>query len=81
MFAIKRQDGTTKMVNHWGAWEMDTDDLEPEKKVEKPTDLEIMSIEALGEYIADLEAEIARARAQIAEKEKARLGAESVFRK
>ncbi len=59
---------------------MDTDDLEPEKKIEKQKDLEIMSIEALGEYIADLEAEIERARGQIQEKEKARLGAESVFR-
>ncbi len=60
---------------------MDADDLQPEKKIEQLKNLEIMSIEALGEYIADLEAEIARVRAQIAEKEKARLGAESVFKK
>lgn len=60
---------------------MDTDDLEPEKKIERLKNLEIMSIEALGEYMADLEAEIERARAQIAKKEKARLGAESVFKK
>lgn len=60
---------------------MDADDLEPEKKIEPPKNLEIMSIEALGEYIADLEAEIARARAQIGRKETARLGAESVFKK
>jgi uncharacterized small protein (DUF1192 family) len=40
-----------------------------------------MSIEALGEYIAELEDEIERVRAEIALKEKARAGAESVVRK
>jgi uncharacterized small protein (DUF1192 family) len=40
-----------------------------------------MSIEALGEYIAELEAEIARAKAAISAKETARDGAESVFKK
>ena len=59
---------------------MDTDDLEPPKKIEKPIDMEIMSIEALGEYIAGLELEIQRAREQINAKEKARRGAEPVFK-
>jgi len=40
-----------------------------------------MSIEALGEYIAELEGEIERVHTEIALKEKARNGAESVFRK
>lgn len=60
---------------------MDTDDLEPQQKKPAPKNLDEMSIEALGEYIADLEAEIARVREVIAAKEDARSGAESVFKK
>ena len=60
---------------------MDTDDLEPEKKKPKLKDLEEMSIEALQEYIAEMEAEIARVREAIAGKEDARTGAEGFFRK
>ena len=59
---------------------MDTDDLEPIVLETTSKNLEIMSIEALGEYIAELEAEIERARAEIKLKESAREGAESVFR-
>jgi uncharacterized small protein (DUF1192 family) len=61
--------------------DMDTDDLEPVAKMPDAKNLEIMSIEALGEYIAGLEGEIERTRTEIALKEKARDGAESVFRK
>jgi uncharacterized small protein (DUF1192 family) len=61
--------------------DMDTDDLEPVAKKPDAKNLEIMSIEALGEYIAELEGEIERVHAEIALKEKARDGAESVFRK
>ncbi len=60
---------------------MDIDELEPGKKPQPKKDLEIMSIEALGEYILDLEAEIARARDAIKLKEAARAGAESVFKR
>ena len=60
---------------------MDIDDLEPAKKKPAPKNLEIMSIEALREYIDELSAEIRRAEETIAAKEKARAGAESVFRK
>ena len=56
---------------------MDTDDLEPEKKKAEQKDLEVMSIEALGEYIEELEAEISRVRAAIALKNDAKSGAES----
>ncbi|MDP6774170.1 MAG: DUF1192 family protein [Rhodospirillales bacterium] len=59
---------------------MDTDDLEPVKKKPAPKKLEEMSLEALGDYIAELEAEITRAREAIALKEEARQGAESVFK-
>ena len=58
---------------------MDTDDLEPEQKKPEPKNLEEMSIEALGEYIAELEAEIARVREVIAGKEVALSGAEQFF--
>jgi uncharacterized small protein (DUF1192 family) len=60
---------------------MDTDDLEPIKKKPAPKDLEVMSIEALREYIEDLQAEIRRAEQAIAAKDKARAGAEAVFKK
>ncbi len=59
---------------------MDTDDLEPVKKTAEQKDLEVMSIEALGEYIQELEMEIDRARRAIALKQEARSGAESVFK-
>jgi len=60
---------------------MDTDDLEPVSKKPDRKNLEVMSIEALGEYIGELEEEIGRVRAEITLKDKARDGAESVFRK
>ena len=59
---------------------MDIDDLEPIVPVAKLKNLEIMSIEALGDYIGELETEIERARAEIALKQAAREGAESVFK-
>lgn len=59
---------------------MDTDDLEPVEKKAEIKNLEVMSIEALHEFIAELEAEIERVRVEIGQKEKARLGAESVFK-
>ena len=59
---------------------MDADDLEPQKGKPKRKDLESMSIEALGEYIAELEAEIERTKLMIAGKESARSSADSVFK-
>ncbi len=59
---------------------MDSDDLEPAKKKAAKKDLEVMSIEALGEYIEELEAEIARVRAAISLKIAAKSGADSVFK-
>ncbi|MCK5778738.1 MAG: DUF1192 domain-containing protein [Rhodospirillales bacterium] len=60
---------------------MDTDDLEPKNKQAPKKDLDVMSIEALGEYIGELEAEIERVRAAIKLKEEARQGAESFFKR
>ena len=60
---------------------MDEDDLTPQHVVPKqaPRNLALMSLEGLADYIAELEAEIARAREAIAEKQTAHGDAESVF--
>lgn len=60
---------------------MDTDDLEPRKKPQVLKNLDEMSIAALGDYIAGLEAEITRAQAAIAAKQASRQGAEGFFKK
>ncbi len=60
---------------------MDTDDLEPEKKKPAPKNLEVMSIEALGEYIGEMEAEIARVRDAITAKQGAQTEADRFFKK
>ena len=60
---------------------MDLNDLEPTKKPPKPRDLSTWSIEELNQYIANLEAEIARTRAVIAGKQSHRSGAEALFRR
>ena len=59
---------------------MDADELEPRKPKVPAVNLEAMSVEALEDYVASLEAEIGRARETIAAKQKARAAAESVFR-
>lgn len=59
---------------------MDEEDLEPQTLRAKPTDLDPMSIEALGEYVAELEAEIDRVRAAIAAKTDHRAGVEGLFK-
>ena len=59
---------------------MDTDDLEPPATKPGQKDLEVMSIEALHDYIAELEGEIARARSMIEDKQGARDGAEAFFK-
>ncbi|MCH7555354.1 MAG: DUF1192 domain-containing protein [Proteobacteria bacterium] len=61
---------------------MDDDDLALQHvAVEfRPRSLAALSIKALGDYIIELEAEIIRVRATVAEKESARGEADSVFR-
>ena len=58
---------------------MDTDDLEPTVKKNSIKDLDVMSIEALGDYISYLEKEIERVQKAIKEKKSAKSSAESVF--
>lgn len=60
---------------------MSIDDLEPLKQAKPKKDLEVMSIEALHEHIAELQVEIERTREAITQKQAARLGAEAFFKK
>lgn len=60
---------------------MEWDDLEPRKVKPKPKDLQPLSVAELTDYIAELEAEIARARAMIDAKQKDRSQADGLFRK
>ncbi len=60
---------------------MEPQDLEPRHAKPKPKPLDALSVEELEAYIADLEAEIARARAAIAAKQSHRSSAEALFRK
>jgi len=60
---------------------MDEEELLPRRKPAAPKDLTLLGIAELEEYITGLEAEIARAQAEIAEKQKHRGGAEALFRR
>lgn len=59
---------------------MEEMDLEPQKKKPDVKNLEVMSIEALEEYIGELQVEIERVRVEISQKQSARGDAEAVFR-
>ena len=58
---------------------MNADDLEPTVKKDIIKDLDVMSIEALGDYISELEEEIERVKEAIIAKKRARSSAERVF--
>lgn len=60
---------------------MDIDDLEPRNKAKPKKDLEVLGVEELEEYIAELEAEIARARTAIEGKTSHRSAADAFFKK
>lgn len=60
---------------------LDTDDLEPRKKMSPKTDLTGLSVEELQNYIAGLEAEILRARAMIESKQAQKNLAETFFKR
>jgi uncharacterized small protein (DUF1192 family) len=59
---------------------MEEDDLAPKTLRPKPTDMDVMSIESLNDYIAELEAEIVRAREAIEAKQSWRGKADSFFK-
>ncbi|MBI2235594.1 MAG: DUF1192 domain-containing protein [Magnetospirillum sp.] len=60
---------------------MDIEDLEPRKKAPEKRNLEPLSVDELGDYIAELEGEIGRARAAITAKQSVRAGAEALFKR
>ena len=60
---------------------IDEEDLVPRSQTKKPKDLTLLGIAELEGYIAALEAEIVRARAEIAAKQKQRTGAEALFKR
>jgi uncharacterized small protein (DUF1192 family) len=60
---------------------MDEEDLAPQRQTPKLKDLTLMGIAELEDYIAGLGSEIARARAEIAAKQKQRSGAEAIFKR
>jgi uncharacterized small protein (DUF1192 family) len=60
---------------------MDELELEPRRKPAPPKDLSLMGIAELEAYIAGLEAELARTRAEIAAKLGQRQGAEALFKR
>jgi uncharacterized small protein (DUF1192 family) len=57
------------------------DDELPQHRKPPPKDLTPLSVAELGEYIATLEAEAARARAAITAKQGHRTGADSLFKR
>jgi uncharacterized small protein (DUF1192 family) len=59
---------------------MELEDLEPRKKAPKPKDLEVMGIEELEEYLAELETEAARVKEKIAAKKAYLSGAAGLFK-
>ena len=60
---------------------MDEEDLTPLRQPAKKKDLTPMAVSALEAYIAELEQEIERARAEINAKKKQRGGAEALFKR
>ncbi len=59
---------------------MDFDEEEPKAKKGGIVNLEVMSVEALNEYVLNLQLEIQRVEAEIVSKKKAREGAEDIFK-
>jgi uncharacterized small protein (DUF1192 family) len=60
---------------------IEEEDLVPRNQPKKLKDLTLLGIAELEEYIAALEAEADRARAEIAAKQKQRTGAEALFKR
>jgi uncharacterized small protein (DUF1192 family) len=76
--------GTLALIDlraHTDKMAMDDEDLAPRKAKPAPKNLDPMSIEELGDYIAELKAEITRVESEITKKKKVRDGAAALFRK
>lgn len=59
---------------------MELDDLEPRKTKPKPKDLDVMGVEELEEYLAELDTEAARVKQKLAAKKAYLSGAEGLFK-
>ncbi len=59
---------------------MDIEELEPQKKKAAPRDLDAMGVEQLENYLAEIEAEVARVQAKITEKTDYLAGAQQFFK-
>jgi len=59
---------------------MEEENLQPQRRKPDVKNLEVLSVEALEEYILELQAEIERVRMEIARKQSAKTAAESFFR-
>lgn len=59
---------------------MDRDDLEPRAAKPKPRDLDLMGVEELKDYLAELEQEAERVRAKIDDKTDYRGKVENLFK-
>ncbi len=60
---------------------MDTDDLEPRKPIAKPKDLDLLGVEELQDYLAELESEAARVREKIDAKTDYQSTADALFKR
>lgn len=60
---------------------MELEDLEPRKAKPKPKDLDVMGVEELEEYLAELEVEAARVNEKIAAKKAYLSGADDLFKR
>ncbi len=59
---------------------MDLDDLEPRNRPPQKKNLDVMSLDELDEYIAELKAEIARVEQEISKKRDHMSSADSIFK-
>lgn len=59
---------------------MDLEDLEPRKQKPKPKDLDIMGVEELEDYLAELQAEAERVKEKITAKKAYLSGATGLFK-
>jgi len=59
---------------------MELEDLEPRKTKPKPKDLDVMGVEELEEYLAELDTEAARVKEKLAAKKAYRSGVEGLFK-
>jgi uncharacterized small protein (DUF1192 family) len=60
---------------------IDPDELEPRRKAAPVRNLDPLGVEELEAYVAELEAEIRRVKAEIEVKRKRRTGADAIFKR